>query len=98
MIRSSLPVFICLLQVACVTAQFTSGDSLIIRQTSFSDSVSMPFSTKYKASASKEFFWGKHYRKEWGTIVSFPVLDMKTFKGGLTPDKLGGGHQTISLR
>jgi hypothetical protein len=23
---------------------------------------------------------------------------MKTFKGGLTPDKLGGGHQSKSLR
>jgi hypothetical protein len=58
----------------------------------------MPITTKYKASGSKEFFWGKHYRKEWGTIVSFPVMDMKTFKGGLTPDKLGGGHQSKSLR
>ena len=58
----------------------------------------MPPSTKYKASPTKEFFWGKHYRKEWGTVVSFPVLDMKTFKGGLTPDKMGGGHQSKSLR
>ena len=58
----------------------------------------MPLSSKYKASAVKEFFWGKHYRKEWGTVVSFPVLDMKTFKGGLTPDKMGGGHQSKSLR
>lgn len=98
MIRFSLFAFICLLQGVCGIAQLSQSDSLTIRQSSFGDSISMPISTKYKASASKEFFWGKHYRKEWGTIVSFPVLDMKTFKGGLTPDKMGGGHQSKSLR
>src|SRR5436190_16148170 len=98
MIRSSLLLFICLLQAVYATSQLSHDDSTVNKQNSLVDSVSMPFSTKYKASGSKEFFWGKHYRKEWETIVSFPVLDMKTFKGGLTPDKLGGGHQTISLR
>ena len=98
MIRSSLFVFICLLQAVCAISQLSHGDSTVHKQSGSVDSVRMPFSTKYKASGSKEFFWGKHYRKEWGTIVSFPVLDMKTFKGGLTPDKLGGGHQSKSLR
>ena len=69
------------------------------RQTSVADSVkTCLFQQNMKASGFKRIFWGKHYRKEWGTIVSFPVLDMKTFKGGLTPDKLGGGHQSKSLR
>ncbi|HKC37723.1 MAG TPA: hypothetical protein VKB95_16720, partial [Chitinophagaceae bacterium] len=98
MIRSSLLTFICLLQAICGVAQLSQSDSLAKEKKSFTDSISMAFSTKYKASSSKEFFWGKHYRKEWGTIVSFPVLDMKTYKGGLTPDKLGGGHQSKSLR
>jgi hypothetical protein len=98
MIRSSLFVFICLLQAVYGISQLSQSDSIVNRQPNFGDSISMPFSTKYKASSSKEFFWGKHYRKEWGTIVSFPVLDMKTFKGGLTPDKMGGGHQSKSLR
>jgi hypothetical protein len=98
MIRSSLLLFICLLQAVYAISQISQSDSTVNKQNIRVDSVSMPFSTKYKASASKEFFWGKHYRKEWGTTVSFPVLDMKTFKGGLTPDKLGGGHQSKSLR
>src|SRR6187397_2168208 len=98
MIRSSLLLFICLLQAVYAISQISQSDSTVNKQNIRVDSVSMPFSTKYEASASKEFFWGKHYRKEWGTIVSFPVLDMKTFKGGLTPDKLGGGHQSKSLR
>jgi hypothetical protein len=98
MIKASLFAFICIFQAVCVVAQLSQNDSSANKQTNFADSVSMAFSTKYEASGSKEFFWGKHYRKEWGTIVSFPVLDMKTFKGGLTPDKLGGGHQSKSLR
>src|SRR6185436_5377474 len=98
MIRSSLFVFICLLQAVCGIAQLSQSESLTNRQNSVDDSISMPISTKYIASGSKEFFWGKHYRKEWGTSVNIPVLDMKTFKGGLTPDKLGGGHQSKSLR
>ena len=98
MIRSSLFLLICLLQAVCVIAQHSQSDSVVKKQNGVADSISMPISTKYKASGSKEFFWGKHYRKEWGTIVSFPVLDMKTYKGGLTPDKMGGGHQSKSLR
>jgi hypothetical protein len=56
MIRSSLFVFICLLQAVCGIAQLSQNDSLINRQSSVGDSISMPISTKYKASASKEFF------------------------------------------
>ena len=98
MIRSSLFFLICLLQAICAIAQLSQNDPVVKKQNDSSEFISMPFSTKYKASASKEFFWGKHYRKEWGTIVRFPVLDMNTFKGGLTPDKMGGGHQSKSLR
>ena len=98
MIRSSLFAFICLLQAVCAVSQLSHHADSIKNTNGYAGSVSMPITTKYKASASKEFFWGKHYRKEWGTVVSFPILDMKTFKGGLTPDKLGGGHQSKSLR
>src|SRR5436190_2598157 len=98
MIRSSLSLLICLLQAVYIDAQLSQNDSSTTRKTGLVDSVNMPITTKYAASGSKEFFWGKHYRKEWGTSVRFPVLDMKTFKGGLTPDKLGGGHQSKSLR
>ncbi|HEX6847528.1 MAG TPA: hypothetical protein VF144_11155, partial [Chitinophagaceae bacterium] len=96
--RSSLLFLICLLQAGCAIAQLSTVDSVSKKPAGFTGSVSMPLSTKYRASPAEEFFWGKHYRKEWGTTVSFPILDMKTFKGGLTPDELGGGHQSKSLR
>lgn len=45
-----------------------------------------------------KFLFGEHYRKEWATPVAFPVLDLATEKGGLTPYKVGGGKQTTSLK
>ncbi|RIY10083.1 hypothetical protein D0T11_10925 [Hymenobacter rubripertinctus] len=45
-----------------------------------------------------KFLFGDHYRKEWATPVKFPVLDLGTEKGGLTPYKIGGGKQTASLK
>ncbi|QNH62679.1 metallophosphoesterase [Hymenobacter sediminicola] len=45
-----------------------------------------------------KFLFGEHYRKEWATPVTFPVLDLATEKGGLTPYKIGGGKQTASLK
>ncbi|OWP65179.1 hypothetical protein CDA63_01390 [Hymenobacter amundsenii] len=45
-----------------------------------------------------KFLFGEHYRKEWATPVEFPVLDLATEKGGLTPYKIGGGKQTASLK
>ncbi len=41
---------------------------------------------------------GENYRKEWATPVRAPMFDIGSIKGGLTPIKRGGGHQTISLR
>lgn len=52
---------------------------------------------EYKASPSFQRRWGKNYRKEWITPVKVPALDLATAKGGLTPTKAGGGHQTKSL-
>ncbi|HEX8428392.1 metallophosphoesterase [Hymenobacter sp.] len=42
--------------------------------------------------------FGDHYRQEWATPVKFPVLDLATEQGGLTPYKIGGGKQTASLK
>ena len=43
-------------------------------------------------------FWGKHYRKYYGTKVTAPTVLLDTLFGGLTPIKTGGGHQSKSLR
>lgn len=52
----------------------------------------------FKISGSKSFWMGSNYRKEWNTIVSAPVIDLATEKGGLTPKERGGGKQTKSLK
>lgn len=52
---------------------------------------------EYKRSGWHQIFWGKNYRKEWTRPVSLPLFFLDERNGGLTPDKLGGGHQTTSL-
>lgn len=44
------------------------------------------------------FLLGKHHRSVYQQQYPLPVMDLATFKGGLTPIKLGGGNQTNSLR
>src|ERR1700733_1353196 len=60
--------------------------------------VVMPAGARFAASGWKQFWWGKHWRREWLTPVSFPVLDLDTTASGLTPKKEGGGKETKSLR
>ena len=40
---------------------------------------------------------GDNYRDLWTTPIRVPVLDLKTFAGGIAPLKIGGGKQTRSL-
>lgn len=52
---------------------------------------------QYRAGAIRRLFLGGHYRDAWTSTVALPVLDLGTFAGGLTPERMGGGQQTISL-
>lgn len=52
---------------------------------------------EYKKSGWHNFWWGNNYRDVWTTPVSVPLLYLDTAKGGLKPEKEGGGHQTKSL-
>src|ERR1700716_1402606 len=52
----------------------------------------------YKAGHFHEVLLGKNYREEWTTPIKVPVLNLRTFHGGLKPLEKGGGAQTISLR
>ena len=67
---------------------------------SFADStISFAANPKYDdASALKRILRGNLHRDLWGTPVTVPVLDMGTLEGGLTPIKIGGRGQSISLR
>ena len=51
-----------------------------------------------KAGALQKALLGEHYRSLYLGKYKFPVMDLSTFRGGMTPIKRGGGNQTNSLR
>lgn len=52
---------------------------------------------RYRASGLHRFLFGREYRSLWSTPISVPVLDLRTFAGGLKPVSKGGGQQTKAL-
>ncbi len=64
----------------------------------FPDSVTVAASSKIKSGGFRNLFLGKNYREEWKTPIKVEVLDLAVESGGLTPIRIGGGHQTKSLR
>jgi hypothetical protein len=60
--------------------------------------ITMPAGKQFSASKWKMFWWGKHWRTEWITPVTFVQLDLDTLAGGLTALQRGGGNQTKTLR
>ncbi|MCJ8166465.1 hypothetical protein MKJ04_16590 [Pontibacter sp. E15-1] len=74
------------------------ADTTSLAPVSYKDStVTVAAGTHYKRSKLHTFFYGKHYRDVWTTPVTVPVLDLGTAHGGLTPVRLGGSRQSISL-
>ncbi|WP_242921132.1 metallophosphoesterase [Pontibacter liquoris] len=72
---------------------------LVQDNTDYSDStITLAANSKYEVSGLKELLQGEHYRKEWTTPVTAPLLDMKNELGGLRPYQKGGGQQTTSLK
>ena len=62
------------------------------------DSVWVRLRPKYdKAGKVHRFFFGENYRREWADSTYLPVIDLAKVQGGLTPEKLGGGHQTVYI-
>lgn len=51
----------------------------------------------FKSSDLYMFFLGTHWRNLWTTSIDIPLLDLKTFDGGLFPYEKGGGMQTKDL-
>ena len=63
------------------------------------DSIVVKVHEQYdKVSGIHRFFFGEGYRKEWSMPVKIPVFRISEMKGGLTPEKQGGGQQTTSVR
>ncbi len=53
---------------------------------------------KYVRSSYHNFFWGRHYRKEWGTPIRVSNFYIDTASGGLQPVKEIGSGQSMGLR
>ena len=53
---------------------------------------------RFEAGGFLRFLMGDNYRDEWGTRVTVPFLDLRSFAGGLRPIETGGGMQTLNLR
>src|SRR5581483_10503448 len=53
---------------------------------------------RYRAGWLHRAFFGSRYRELWATPITVPVLDLRTYAGGLRPTRKGGGKQTRSLR
>ncbi len=51
-----------------------------------------------RVNGLKKFFFGQHYRTEWGTPVAIEILNLDSLNGKIIPTKMGGGMQTKSLR
>jgi hypothetical protein len=63
------------------------------------DSIEIRIHPVYDSAGKFHRFWfGENYRKDWGAKVKLPVVFLSEFKNGLTPEKLGGGMQSKSLR
>jgi hypothetical protein len=60
--------------------------------------ITVPANPAYAAGGVKTGLLGAHYRQEWLTPVTLPLLDLQNEKGGLIPYKKGGGKQTASLK
>ncbi len=52
---------------------------------------------QFKANGLQRLLWGANYRDLWTTPVELPVLDMKTFAGGLKATRRLGHGQTKAL-
>jgi hypothetical protein len=62
------------------------------------DSIDIVPGAKYQAGGLHRKLLGNGYRDLWATPLRVPVLDLKTFGGGLDPLQHSGGNQTKSLR
>ena len=61
------------------------------------DSATVTAGAQYRAGGFHRFLFGGTYRDLWTTPIRVPVLDLRSFAGGLRPTEAGGGKQTTSL-
>ncbi len=79
-----------------LTPHLTRGQAA--GQPASKDSVVTVASTQYGANPIHRWLLGKNWRDFWATPIKVPVLDLRTFAGGLNATETGGSKQTTSLR
>jgi Omp85 superfamily domain len=84
------------LLVGLAAATAAAGDLAAQSPSSRADTTQAP-GAHYRAGGLHRFLLGSEYRSLWSTPVSVPVLDLRTYGGGLRPVSKGGGKQTKSL-
>jgi len=86
------------LAIVLVTSTISRAGAQNPTRIGASDSVVVVPGEIYKAGHFHRVLLGNNYRDEWTAPIKVPVLNLRTFHGGLEPTKKGGGAQTISLR
>jgi hypothetical protein len=81
-------VYFFLFILSTLTADAQTGDSVTVQVRPDYD----------KVSKFRRFLFGENYRKEFAAPTTLPIIHLSQIHGGLTPEKTGGGMQTVSLR
>lgn len=82
--------------LACSAREVPAGPLPVIAPDSTVRTAAGPH---YLRGPVHQFFWGKHYRREWATPVQAEVFNLRTaVPGGLRPLQAGGSFQTKNLR
>jgi hypothetical protein len=61
------------------------------------DTVRVAAGPQYAAGPVRRLLIGDNWRDAWLVPIRVPVLDVRTFAGGLEPLRRGGGNQTMTL-
>lgn len=62
------------------------------------DSVTLVTGPQYQRAKYFKWLFGEHYRREWLTPVTVPILSLDKLGGGVTPYEEGGGRQSKTLK
>jgi hypothetical protein len=88
-------VISCVAACACITGKAMAQQDTV--RPNPLNSKQVVAGKQYSKSPFHQWLWGKHYRSEWTTPVTVPVLYLDTVAGGLTPYRTGGGRQSKNL-
>jgi hypothetical protein len=92
--RPAAPRSALLLGLAALVSVLAGAPDAAAQQTR--DTVIMA-GPQYDAGAVRRLLVGDGYRDLWTTPIRVPLLDLRTFAGGLTAERQGGGSQSITL-